>query len=70
MSNTVDIEIVCPDCGSTLIKRPDDFNFESNFVDVSCAACGRDITKDDVIKQVTDAAKKQAADIVRNAFKR
>ncbi|WP_439212124.1 ECs_2282 family putative zinc-binding protein [Duffyella gerundensis] len=43
------MKVACPDCGSELIKRPDDFDFDSNFTDVSCADCGREITRDDVV---------------------
>lgn len=49
---------VCPDCGSEMFNQPDDFDFETNFTGVSCADCGREITKDDVVNQATDTVKK------------
>lgn len=51
------MKVACPDCGSEMLKRPDNFDFETNFVGVSCADCGREITKDDVVKQGTDVVK-------------
>ena len=63
------IKIACPNCGSELISRPDDFDFDSNFVDVSCSECGRGITKDDVIEQATASAKKQVEDALRDSLK-
>ncbi|WP_032973807.1 ECs_2282 family putative zinc-binding protein [Cronobacter malonaticus] len=63
------LKVSCPDCGSDMLKRPDDFDFETNFVDVSCANCGREITKADVIQQGTDVAKKQVEDMLRNTLK-
>ncbi|WP_455769519.1 ECs_2282 family putative zinc-binding protein [Serratia fonticola] len=66
-SNT--IHLSCPDCGSESISRPADFNFETNFNGVSCADCGRSITKDDAINQGRNVVKKQVDDIIRDAFK-
>lgn len=63
------MKTVCPDCGSEMFERPDDFDFDTNFVDVFCADCGRKITKDDVVNQATDVAKKQLDDMLRNSFK-
>ncbi|WP_431356242.1 ECs_2282 family putative zinc-binding protein [Enterobacter roggenkampii] len=60
---------VCPDCGSEMFNQPDDFDFETNFIGVSCADCGREITKDDVINQATDTVKKQLDDMLRNSLK-
>ncbi|WP_458254835.1 ECs_2282 family putative zinc-binding protein, partial [Enterobacter asburiae] len=42
-----------------MFNQPDDFDFETNFTGVSCADCGREITKDDVVNQATDTVKKQ-----------
>lgn len=69
MSETKTIKITCPECGSKLISRPDDYDFDSNFIDVSCADCGRSITKDDVIEQATASAKKQIDDMFRDSIK-
>ncbi|WP_446669643.1 ECs_2282 family putative zinc-binding protein [Klebsiella quasipneumoniae] len=69
MSKLTTMEVARPDCGSEMLKRPDDFDFDTNFVGVSCANCGREITKDDVVKQGTDVVKKQVDDILRDAFK-
>ena len=55
---------VCPDCGSEMFNQPDDFDFETNFTGVSCADCGREITKDDVVNQATDTVKKQLDDML------
>ncbi|WP_430438598.1 ECs_2282 family putative zinc-binding protein [Pantoea eucalypti] len=52
-----------------MFKRPDDFDFDSNFVDVFCADCGREITRDDVVNQATNVAKKQVDDMLRNSLK-
>ncbi|WP_424293013.1 ECs_2282 family putative zinc-binding protein [Citrobacter freundii] len=60
---------VCPDCGSEMFNQPDDFDFETNFTGVSCADCGREITKDDVVNQATDTVKKQIDDMLRNSLK-
>jgi DNA-directed RNA polymerase subunit RPC12/RpoP len=60
---------VCPDCGSEMFNQPDDFDFETNFTGVSCADCGREITKDDVVNQATDTVKKQLDDMLRNSSK-
>jgi DNA-directed RNA polymerase subunit RPC12/RpoP len=60
---------VCPDCGSEMFNQPDDFDFETNFTGVSCADCGREITKDDVVNQATDTVKKQIDDMLRNSRK-
>ncbi|WP_416232854.1 ECs_2282 family putative zinc-binding protein [Enterobacter asburiae] len=60
---------VCPDCGSEMFNQPDDFDFETNFTGVSCADCGREITKDDVVNQATDTVKKQLDDMLRNSLK-
>lgn len=57
MSKLTTMKVACPDCGSEMLKRPDDFDFDTNFVGVSCANCGREITKDDVVKQGTDVVK-------------
>ncbi len=59
MSKLTTMKVACPDCGSEMLKRPDGFDFDTNFVGVSCANCGREITKDDVVKQGTDVVKKQ-----------
>ncbi|ELI8046785.1 TPA: hypothetical protein ACJIVJ_002914 [Yersinia enterocolitica] len=67
--STKTLKVACPDCGSELVSRPDDFDFDSNFVDVSCADCGRAITKDDVIEQATASAKKQLDDMLRDSLK-
>ncbi|WP_446650573.1 MULTISPECIES: ECs_2282 family putative zinc-binding protein [Atlantibacter] len=67
--STQTLKIACPDCGSELISRPDDFDFDNNFVDVSCAKCGRPISKDDVIEQATAAAKKKFDDMIRKSLK-
>ncbi|HBR6710455.1 hypothetical protein QIG23_00510 [Klebsiella pneumoniae] len=69
MSKLTTMKVACPDCGSGMLKRPDGFDFDTNFVGVSCANCGREITKDDVVKQGTDVVKKQVDDILRDAFK-
>ncbi|WP_416359416.1 ECs_2282 family putative zinc-binding protein [Enterobacter hormaechei] len=60
---------LCPDCGSEMFNQPDDFDFETNFTGVSCADCGREITKDDVVNQATDTVKKQIDDMLRNSLK-
>ncbi|WP_440310876.1 ECs_2282 family putative zinc-binding protein, partial [Klebsiella pneumoniae] len=49
MSKLTTMKVACPDCGSEMLKRPDGFDFDTNFVGVSCANCGREITKDDVV---------------------
>ncbi|WP_416365185.1 ECs_2282 family putative zinc-binding protein [Rouxiella badensis] len=51
------------------MSRPDDFHFDTNFVDVFCGDCGREIFKDDVISQATNTVKKQIDDMFRNTFK-
>lgn len=68
MTESQTMKVSCPDCGSEFIKRPDDFDFETNFVGVSCASCGRAITKDDVIEQGVDVVKKQVDDLIRSTF--
>ncbi|EAU0146547.1 hypothetical protein AIS07_20695 [Salmonella enterica] len=62
------MKVSCPDGGSEMIKRSDDFDFETNFVGVSCAVCGQVITKGDVIDQGVDMVKKQVDDIIRSTF--
>ncbi|WP_459251559.1 ECs_2282 family putative zinc-binding protein [Escherichia sp. MOD1-EC6842] len=52
-----------------MFKRPDDFDFDTNFVGVSCAECGREITRDDVIKQGKNVVHEQVNDMLRNALK-
>ncbi len=69
MNDSIQMKLACPDCGSELIKRPDDFDFENNFVDVSCADCGRTITKDDAIQQGKDVVTKQLNAMLADAFK-
>ncbi|WP_456306271.1 ECs_2282 family putative zinc-binding protein [Hafnia paralvei] len=63
------LKIACPDCGSEMLKMPDDFDFETNFVGVSCADCGREIIKADAINQVTDVVKKQVDAFLRDSLK-
>ncbi|MGX6272351.1 ECs_2282 family putative zinc-binding protein [Escherichia coli] len=63
------LKVACPDCGSEMLKRPDDFDFDTNFVGVSCVECGREITKDDVIKQGKNVVQKQVNDMLRNTLK-
>ncbi|WP_441768127.1 ECs_2282 family putative zinc-binding protein, partial [Klebsiella pneumoniae] len=41
MSKLTTMKVACPDCGSEMLKRPDGFDFDTNFVGVSCANCGR-----------------------------
>ncbi|MCE9949396.1 ECs_2282 family putative zinc-binding protein [Hafnia paralvei] len=63
------LKISCPDCGSEMLKMPDDFDFETNFVGVSCADCGREITKADAINQGTDVVKKQVDAFLMDSLK-
>lgn len=63
------MKAVCPDCGSEMFERPDDFDFDTNFVDVFCAECGREITRDDVVDQATDTVRKQIDDVLRDTLK-
>ena len=69
MTDKITFAIACPDCGSEQIKQPTDFDFDTNFVGVSCAVCGREITKDDVIKQATDRAAERAKRFIDDMFK-
>ncbi|BCA39374.1 TPA: ECs_2282 family putative zinc-binding protein [Citrobacter freundii] len=69
MCDSIQMKLACPDCGCELIKRPDDFDFENNFVGASCADCGREITKDDAIQQGKDVVTKQLNAMLGNAFK-
>ncbi|MCS5948204.1 TFIIB-type zinc ribbon-containing protein [Klebsiella pneumoniae subsp. pneumoniae] len=69
MSKLTTMKVACPDCGSEMLKRPDVFDFDTNFVGVSCANCGREITKDDVVKQGTDVVKSRLTTSSGDAFK-
>jgi len=48
---------------------PNDFDFETNFVDVSCVECGREINKDDVLQQDVDATRKRDDETIEAVFK-
>ncbi|EBY9279797.1 hypothetical protein D6364_01410 [Salmonella enterica subsp. enterica serovar Denver] len=68
MRDTIAFNISCPDCGSNNINKPADFDFESHFYDVSCAVCGRGISKNDVISQAEDIALREAETFAKSVF--
>lgn len=70
MADKITLKIACPDCRSELVERPADFDFDTNFTDVSCAACGREITKDDVIEQSKERAAEHAKKLITDMFKK
>ena len=63
------VKLACPDCGSEMLNLPDGFDFETNFTDVTCADCGREITKTDAINQGLGVVKAQVDDMFRDVFK-
>lgn len=40
----------CRVCKCEFLKRPEAFDFDKNFVDVSCAGCGRQVTKKELMR--------------------
>lgn len=69
MSENRKLKVICPDCGSPYLKRPEDFDFETNFVGVSCVECGREITKVDVLKHDSEEARNRADETIRAVLK-
>lgn len=68
MSDIISFNIACPDCGSDSINKPVNFDFENNFTDVTCASCGRSISKDDVLSQADEIALQKAEEIAKSIF--
>ncbi|MFZ5134210.1 ECs_2282 family putative zinc-binding protein [Enterobacter hormaechei] len=68
MSEKIRVQFSCPDCGSKSFV----FSSEPHSMDnvESCAGCGRDISKNDIIEHSRQIAKNRADEIVRDIFKR
>ncbi len=69
MLKNKNLKVSCPYCGSPFLTMPNDFDFETNFVDVSCVECGREINKDDVLQQDVDATRKRDDETIEAVFK-
>ena len=73
MSEVINLEIACPDCGSKFIKRPTNFNFDNNFTKLICCECHLDITKDELIEafeEISDSSREDINDMLRHSFRK
>jgi len=71
MLKNVNLKVICPYCGSPFLTMPNDFDFdfETNFADVSCVECGREINKDDVVQQDIAETRKRDDETMKAIFK-
>ncbi len=63
------LHTVCPDCGSEMSNKFENYEFDRYFTGVSCEDCGREITKDDFLSKATDPVKNKLDDMLRNSLK-
>lgn len=49
----------CSICRCEFLIYPNDFNLETNFADVSCASCGREVTESELLELLQTGESKQ-----------
>lgn len=66
---TVLEEFSCSICRCEFLIYPNDFNLEANFADVSCASCGREVTKSELVELLQTGDSKQPKKLITTMLK-